>query len=285
MASPSKMTHWITSGFAALGFLCFPFHQALAEGIPQIWGLGMQPAGSPIQARIDFFHDVLLYIISFIVLFVLALLLYVILRFNKKANPVPSQRTHNVKLEVIWTLIPCFILIGIALISFPLLYYSDRQPQTDLTLKVTGRQWYWSYEFPDLGGLTFDSRAIWDSSAVTEAQAAQLIKENEPGWLIKNPVLRLLEVDNRLVLPVGKNVRVQVAGTDVEHSWFIPSLGINRMTVPGRLNELWLKIDREGLYYGQCSMICGIGHAYMPIVIEGVAPEVFAQWVAKKKGK
>ncbi|MDP9127245.1 MAG: cytochrome c oxidase subunit II, partial [Pseudomonadota bacterium] len=199
------------------------------------------------------------------------------------ANPVPSTRTHNVKLEIIWTLVPCFILLGLAWISFPLLYYSDRIPPPDLTLKVTGHQWYWSYEYPDNGGIAFDSHALWDSPDVKDDAIAGLLKESQPGWLIKGEPLRLLEVDNRLVLPVGKVVRVQITSSDVEHSWFLPALAINRMAVPGRLNELWVKIDHEGLYYGQCSMICGNGHAYMPIVIEGVSQEAFDSWAKSKK--
>jgi len=210
-------------------------------------------------------------------------MLYIIVRYNKWANPTPTNTTHNVKLEIIWTLLPCLILAGIAWISFPLLYYTDREPSPDLTLKVTGHQWYWSYEYPDNDGVNFDSHAIWDSSDVKPEQAAQLIKESEAGWLIKGEPRRLLEVDNRVVLPAGKNVRVQITATDVEHSWFMPALGVNRMAVPGRLNELWLKVDHEGLYYGQCSMICGNGHGYMPIVIEAVSPDQFAAWVKTKK--
>ena len=166
----------------------------------------------------------------------------------------------------------------------PLLYYSDRAPdKIDMTLKVTGHQWYWTYEYPDNGDLSFDSHAIWDSSAVTDDQAAKLIADAASGWLVKSKPLRLLEVDNRVVLPVGKAIRVQITGSDVEHSWFLPSLGVNRMAVPGRLNEVWLKLDHEGIYYGQCSMICGNGHGYMPIVIEGVTPDQFAAWVQAKK--
>jgi cytochrome c oxidase subunit 2 len=258
---------------------------AWADGVPKPWGLGMQTPGSPIQAYIDSFHDILLWIISIISAFVLFLLIFVIVRYNKYANPHPTTTAHNTKLEIVWTLLPCLILIGIAFVSFPLLYYTDRLPAAaDLTLKVTGHQWYWSYEYPDDNGINFDSHAIWDSSAVTEDQAAKLIADASPGWLIKtDKPLRLLEVDNRVVLPVGKVVRVQIVGSDVEHSWFLPALGVNRMVVPGRLNELWLKVDHEGIYYGQCSMICGNGHGYMPIVVEAVTPEAFSAWVESKK--
>ena len=256
---------------------------AWANGIPQDWGLGLQTPGSPVMHYIYEFHNALLIIIGVICVFVLALLLYVVARYNRYANPVPSRTAHNIKLEVIWTVIPCLILLAVAFVSFPLLYYSDRMPKPDLTLKATGHQWYWTYEYPDNNGVSFDSHAVWDSSAVTEEQAQKLLADASKNWLIHNPPLRLLEVDNRVVLPVGQNIRVQITGGDVEHSWFLPALGVNRMAVPGRLSELWLKIKDPGIYYGQCSMICGQGHGYMPIVIEGVTPEEFAAWVQSKK--
>ena len=287
MSIPSKKSDVIKNiallvmGFVLTGFIP---HAAFADGIPHSWGINLQDPGSPIQARINDFHTLLLWIIFAISIFVLGLLAYVMARYNKWTNPVPTTTTHNAKLEIIWTLLPCLILIGIALISFPLLYYSDRVPtKVDLTLKVTGHQWYWSYEYPDNSDISFDSHAIWDSSDVTEDQANKLIADASPSWLIKGPTFRLLEVDNRIVLPVGAVVRVQITATDVEHSWFLPSLGVNRMAVPGRLNEVWLKVDHEGIYYGQCSMICGNGHGYMPIVIEGVSPDKFAAWVQSKK--
>lgn len=258
---------------------------AWADGIPAAWSVDLQAPASPIADYINKYHNVLLVLISFICVFVLALLVYVMVRYNKKANPVPATFTHNVKLEVIWTLIPALILAVMFFAwSMPLLYYSDRAAgQVDLTLKVTGHQWYWSYEYPDNNGVTFDSHAIWDSSNVSDADAAKLIADSETGWLIKNKPLRMLEVDNRVVLPVGKMVRVLVAGSDVEHSWYVPSVGVNRMSVPGHVSELWIKLDHEGVFYGQCSMICGNGHGYMPIVIEGVAPEKFAAWAQNKK--
>ena len=187
------------------------------------------------------------------------------------------------KLEIIWTVIPCLIVAYIAWISFPLLYKIDRMPKPDLTLKVTGHQWYWSYEYPENNDISFDSIAIWNTPDITKEQAEAAIRDAAPHWLIKSDPQRLLEVDNRVVLPIGKVVRIQITGADVEHSWVVPSLGVNRMAVPGRLNEVWFKIDHEGLYYGQCSMICGTGHGYMPIVIEGVSPEAFDAWVASKK--
>lgn len=269
--------------FAGVAFFFAAVPMALADGFPQPWGLGMQMPGSPIQGFIDEFHNALLVIISVICVFVLALLLWVIARYNRAANPKASKTAHNTKLEIIWTLVPCLVLIGVACVSFPLLYYTDRIPTPDLTLKITGHQWYWSYEYPDNNDISFDSHAIWDSSNVTQDQAQKLIDDASKGWLIQDKPMRLLEVDNRVVLPVGKVVRVQITGGDVEHSWFIPSLGVNRMAVPGKLSELWLKVNSPGIYYGQCSMICGNGHGYMPIVVEGVSPDQFAAWVQSKK--
>lgn len=277
---------WRSVAFA--GFLlaaCVFTAPAFADGIPKAWGIGLQNSGSPVESYIDYYHNILLWLISAISLIVLLLLVYIIARYNKWLNPTASKTAHNLKLEIVWTLIPALILLVIFFVwSMPLLYYSDRAPTNpDLTLKVTGHQWYWTYEYPDNGDLSFDSHAIWDSSGVTDDQAAKLIDDASDGWLIKRKPLRLLEVDNRVVLPVGKTVRVQIAATDVEHSWFMPSLGVNRMAVPGHLNEIWLKIDHEGIYYGQCSMICGNGHGYMPIVIEGVSPQQFAAWAQSKK--
>ena len=267
---------------AALVFLALSAAPALADG-PVAWGLGMQHPGSAIQDWINDFHNKLLVIITGVSVFVLILLIYVMIRYNKYVNPNPSKTTHNVKLEIVWTLVPCLIVAYIAWISFPLLYAIDRMPKADMTIKVTGHQWYWSYEYPEHNNIAFDSIGIWNTPDVTDAQADVAVKESSAHWLIKSQPQRLLEVDNRVVLPVGKVVRVQITGADVEHSWFVPSLGANRMAVPGRLNEIWFKIDHEGLYFGQCSMICGSGHGYMPIVIEGVSAEAFDAWVASKK--
>jgi cytochrome c oxidase subunit 2 len=260
----------------------FAASPAFANG-PQAWGLGLQASGSSIDSWIDNFHNILLVIITAISLLVCVLLLYVMARYNRRANPIPSQTAHNLKLEVVWTVIPCLIIAYIAWISFPLLYAIDRMPKPDLTLKVTGHQWYWSYEYPDNGNIAFDSMGIWNGPDVTDVQADVAVKDASAHWLIKDAPRRLLEVDNRVVLPVGKVVRVQITASDVLHSWFVPSLGANRMAVVGRLNEIWFKIDHQGLYYGQCSMICGNGHGYMPIVVEGVAPETFDAWAAAKK--
>ncbi len=257
---------------------------AWADGGPRPWGIGLQTGSATvIGARIDAFHDVLLVVISAVVVLVLALLVYVMLRFNKTRNPQPDGTTHNLRLEVTWTLIPCLVVLGIAAISFPLLYDIDRMPIPDLTLKVTGHQWYWSYAYPDRQDVSFDSTPIWDASEPSDEQAADAVRVASAKWLIKSDPLRLLEVDNRVVLPVGKVIRVQITGSDVLHSWFLPSLGINRMAVTGRLNEVWFKIEQPGLYYGQCSMICGLGHGFMPIVIEAIPADRFEDWVSGQK--
>ena len=273
------------SGAVVAGILGFLLSApaALADGIPEAWGLGMQTPGSPVQSHINNFHNILLVVITVITLFVLALLIYVIARYNRWVNPHASRTAHNIPLEIIWTLVPVLILVVIGFISVPLLYYTDRIPTPDLTLKITGHQWYWSYEYPDQSDISFDSHAIWDSSDVTWDQANKLIDDASKGWIIKNRPMRLLEVDIRVVLPVGQVVRVDITGGDVEHSWYVPALAVNRMAVPGRNSELWLKVSKEGIYYGQCSMICGQGHGYMPIVVEGVSPDRFAAWAQSKK--
>jgi cytochrome c oxidase subunit 2 len=253
-----------------------------ADGAAEPWGTQLQPAGTGIGTRISAFYSILQTIDIAVVLLVLGLLIYVMLRFNRKRHPVPGGPSHNLKLEVVWTLVPCLIVAGIAAISFPLLYDMDRMPPPDLTLKVTSHQWYWSYDYPDRGDVSFDSMALWDVSEPTDDQVAAPLKEASDHWLIHNKPVRMLEVDNRVVLPVGKVVRVQITGTDVLHSWYLPSLGINRMAVTGRLNEVWLNIDKPGVYYGQCSMICGQGHGFMPIVVEAVLPEQFEAWATHK---
>jgi cytochrome c oxidase subunit II len=240
------------------------FAQSTHVAEPQNWQLGFQEAATPVKERIGDFHNELLIIITLITIFVLGLLAYVILRFNSRANPVPTRTTHNTLIEVIWTVVPVLILVIVAIPSFKLMYYMDRTQKADMTIKVTGHQWYWSYEYPDAGDIGFDSNII---------PTAQL----KPGQK------RLLDVDNRLVVPVGTNVRVLIAGSDVMHSWFIPSFGVQMYAVVGRLNETWFNVEREGVYYGQCNQICGVNHAFMPIVVEAVSKDAFAKWIDEKK--
>ena len=254
-------------------------------GAPTSWGFDLQEAFSPVKHRMHDFHDFMLVIIGLITLFVMLLLIYVVVRYNSKSNPKPSNFSHHTLLEVVWTAIPVLILVIIGIPSMKLLYYVDKTPNPEMTLKVTAHQWYWSYELPDQKVESFDSRPIWDGTKQTPEQIDAALKDAEPNWIYKSEKpLRLLEVDNRLVLPVDTQVRVYTTSADVIHSFAMPSLGVRKDSVPGRLNETWLKIEKEGVYFGQCSQICGTGHAFMPIVIEAVSKEKFAAWVAKKNG-
>ncbi|AWU93788.1 cytochrome c oxidase subunit II [Azospirillum ramasamyi] len=231
---------------------------------PKPWEMGMQPSASPVKHLMGSFNDLLTIIITLIVVFVAALMAYCIIRFDARKNPVPSKTSHNTVLEVAWTVVPVIILIVIAVPSFKLLYAAERIPEAEMTVKVTGRQWYWDYEYPDHGNIAFSSYMIAES-------------ELKPGQR------RLLEVDNRVVVPVNTTVRLLVTAGDVIHSWAIPAFGVKKDGVPGRINETWFKAEREGVYYGQCSEICGTNHAYMPIAVEVVSREAFDAWVEKTK--
>ena len=231
---------------------------------PTPWQLGFQPAASPTMERIDSFHDLLMWIIVVITAFVMILLAIVIIRFNARANPTPSRTTHNTLLEVAWTVIPVVILVIIAIPSFKLLYFMDRTDEAEMTIKAIGHQWYWSYEYPDHDGLTFDSLMIEDEE----------LQEGQP---------RLLATDTRVVLPVDTNIRLLITADDVLHAWAIPAFGVKMDAVPGKLNETWVRVDREGVYYGQCSELCGVNHGFMPIAVEVVSKEAFAIWVEQAK--
>jgi cytochrome c oxidase subunit II len=235
---------------------------------PRPWEFGMQPSATPVHERLSTFHDELLVIITLITIFVLGLLLYVMVRFHHSRNPVPTRTTHNPVIEILWTVVPVLILVLIAVPSFKLMYYMDRVPDADMTIKVTGNQWFWSYEYPDRGGLKFDSNLVPE-------------KDLKPGDL------RLLTVDNPLVVPVGATVRVQVAGVadGVIHSWFVPSFGVQEYAVPGRLNESWFRIEQAGTYYGECNQICGINHSQMPIEVVAVSKPDFDKWLGEAKKK
>ncbi|HWI29535.1 MAG TPA: cytochrome c oxidase subunit II [Stellaceae bacterium] len=236
---------------------------AMAEQ-PVDWQLGLQRSASPVRDAIDSLNNELLVIITVITLFVLALLLYVIVRFRASRNPTPSQTTHNTLLELLWTTVPILILVVIAIPSFKLLYYVAATRHADMTLKVTGHQWYWSYEYPDNKDVSFDSTIVDQKD----------LKAGEP---------RLLTVDNPVVVPVGEKIRILVTGTDVIHSWFVPSMGVQEYAVIGRTNEAWMEVERPGTYYGQCNQICGLNHPFMPIEIKAVSKEDFAKWVANPK--
>lgn len=237
-------------------------------GAPVPWGIGLQQAGGVLKERIHDFNDLVLWIIIAITIFVFILLALVAVKFNAKANPVPSKTSHHTGLEIAWTVIPVLILVVIAIPSFRLIYYTDRAREADLTVNVQGRQWYWHYEYPDQGGLAFDSRPI--PTEELNLAAGQL---------------RNLSVDEPLVVPVGANVRVITTGQDVIHSFFVPSLGVQKYAIPGRALETWFRADRAGIFYGQCNQICGTNHSFMPIAVRAVPQAEFLAWVedAKKR--
>jgi cytochrome c oxidase subunit 2 len=236
-----------------------------ATGQPQQWELGLQQAGTPVMADIIWFHDFLLWIITAIALFVLALLVIVVVKFNARSNPVPSRTTHNTTIEVIWTVVPVLILVTIAVPSFRLLFYQLNVPKADVTVKATGKQWFWTYSYPD-SKFEFDSLMVQDKD----------LKAGQP---------RLLTVDNEMVVPVNKVVKVLTTGADVIHSFAVPSFGIKIDAVPGRVNETWFKAEREGTYYGQCSELCGRDHAFMPIVVHAVSEKDYEAWLVQAKKK
>jgi cytochrome c oxidase subunit 2 len=249
-------------GLTVAGVALVACGSAFAElGQPAPWEFKLQEAATPVMENITWFHNFLLVLITAITLFVLALLIIVVVKFNAKANPVPSKTTHNTLIEVAWTLIPVLILVALVVPSFRLLFLELDVPKADLTIKATGKQWYWSYAYPDNGKFEFDSLMAQD----------------------KQP--RLLGVDNEMVVPVNKIVRVQTTGADVIHSFAVPAFGIKIDAIPGRLNETWFKATKTGMFYGQCSELCGKDHAFMPIAVRVVNDQEFAAWVetAKKK--
>jgi len=257
----SKMGHRLL-GLAVAGMALAAGGTAFAElGQPAPWEYTLQESASPVMDDIVWFHNALLVTITVITLFVLVLLVMVVMKFNARTNPVPSRTTHNTLIEVAWTLIPVLILVTIAVPSFRLLFKQLDVPKADLTVKVTGKQWYWSYSYPDNGKFEFDSLLVQD----------------------KKP--RLLGVDNEMVVPVNKVVRIQTTGADVIHAFAVPAFGIKIDSIPGRLNETWFKATKTGMFYGQCSELCGKDHAFMPIAVRVVSDQEFASWVeaAKKK--
>ena len=235
-------------------------------GQPSPWQVGLQQSASPVMDNIIWFHDFLLYIITGIAGFVLVLLVVVMVRFNARTNPIPSRTTHHTLIEIAWTLIPIVILMFIAVPSFKLLFFQLNVPPADLTVKATGKQWYWSYSYPDNGQFEFDSLMLKEGER----------KEGQP---------RLLAVDNEMVVPVNKTVRVITTGSDVLHSFAVPSFGIKIDAIPGRINETWFTATREGVYYGQCSELCGKDHAFMPIAVHVVSEQAFSAWVEEAKKK
>ena len=249
-------------GLAVAGLALVAGGTASAElGQPAPWEWTLQESASPVMDYISWFHNWLVGTITVITLFVLVLLVMVVVKFNAKANPIPSKTTHNTLIEVAWTLIPVLILVAIAVPSFRLLFLQLDVPKADITVKATGKQWYWSYSYPDNGKFEFDSLMAAD----------------------KKP--RLLGVDNEMVVPVNKVIRVQTTGADVIHAFAVPAFGVKIDAIPGRLNETWFKATKTGMFYGQCSELCGKDHAFMPIAVRVVSDQEFAAWVetAKKK--
>jgi cytochrome c oxidase subunit 2 len=233
---------------------------------PKDWQLGFQtPASDGMRDIVNFHNNLLLPIIIAISVFVLFLMIYACIRFRASRNPNPSSTTHNVAVEVLWTLIPCLILIVMAVPSFKILYKQDTIPKADVTVKAIGYQWYWGYEYPD-ENIIFESYMIETKD----------LKKNQP---------RLLAVDNEVVVPVNKVVKVLITANDVLHAWALPSFGVKRDAVPGRINETWFKAEKIGTYYGQCSELCGIKHAFMPITVRVVSEEDYAEWLTGAKIK
>lgn len=265
------MKSWISNamrtGAGMVGGLLAAAAPAVAgTGQPSDWQIDLQGAATPVMETMHSFHFFLLIIIVAVVLLVLALLIVVMVKFNEKANPVPSKTTHNTLIEVVWTVVPVLILVAIAIPSFRLLFLQLNVPQADMTVKITGHQWYWSYEYPDNGAFSFDSLMVAEAD----------LKPGQP---------RLLAVDNEVVVPVNKVVRIQVTAADVIHSFAMPSFGVKIDALPGRLNESWFQATKEGVFYGQCSELCGRDHAFMPIAIRVVSEAEFATWVEEAKQK
>ena len=255
----SKMGHRLL-GLAVAGAALAASGAAFAElGQPAPWEWTLQELATEVMDFITHFHTWLFVIITVITLFVLGLLIAVVVKFNAKANPVPSKTTHNTLIEIAWTLIPVLILVGISIPSFKLLFLQLDIPKADLTIKATGKQWYWSYSYPDNGKFEFDSLLVQD----------------------KKP--RLLGVDNEMVVPVNKVVRIQTTGADVIYAFAVPAFGVKIDSIPGRLNETWFKATKTGMFYGQCSELCGKDHAFMPIAVRVVSDQEFATWVEGNK--
>ena len=246
---------------AITAFAAYP-----AAALPVEWGLGFQEAASPVMEQIESFHNLLLWIIVATCVFVLALLVWIVIRYRAAANPVPSKVHHNTLLEVAWTLIPVIILVFIAVPSFRLLYFQETLPKPDVQIKAIGKQWYWTYEYPgSAASFTFDSLMLADADAA---------KAGKP---------RLLGVDNPIYVPVNKVIEIETSGADVIHSFAMPEMGVKMDAVPGRLNKTWFKPTKTGVFYGQCSELCGSRHAYMPIELHVVTDAEYAAWLASSK--
>lgn len=233
---------------------------------PRPWQIGLQEAVTPVMQRITEFHNLLLIVISGICIFVTVLLTYTCIRYSAKNNPTPSKNAHNTLIEIIWTALPVVILVALAVPSMRTLFFAQKIENTEMTVKIIGNQWYWAYQYPDHENISLDSYIVKDADL-------------KPGQM------RLLEVDNHVVVPVDTAVRIQLTAADVIHSWAMPAFGVKIDAIPGRINESWFKATKEGKYYGQCSELCGVGHGFMPIVVEVVSKEKFANWLVDAKKK
>lgn len=263
----------VGGGFTALCLAVFSATPSWARplvGQPTDGDLGLQPSASPLKVEATFFHNaILMPVITFITLLVLGLLIWIVIRYNKKANPVPARWSHNTLVEVIWTVLPVLILVGISLFSFRLLFAYHDMPTPDLTVKATGNQWNWAYEYPDQGVPEYISNMLPEDELATRGMPHSLYR---------------LAADEPIVVPVGKTVRVLVTATDVIHAFALPAFGLKTDAIPGRVNETWFRADRVGTFYGQCSELCGVDHAFMPIQINVVTQAEFEAWVVGKGG-
>ena len=247
--------------FKILTLLFVSTNFSFAENLPVDWQYGFQEPATDLMADVINFHTyILLPIITAISVFVLGLLIYIYYRFNSVRNPVASTTTHNTLIEILWTVIPVVLLIIIAIPSFRILYVSETIPDSDITIKATGHQWYWTYEYPDYGDFAIDANMLDDSE-------------------LSDPKLRLLETDTQIVVPVNKVVKLLITSDDALHSWTIPAFAVKMDAVPGRINDTWFKVNNEGIYYGQCSELCGPRHAFMPINVKVVSQEEFDEWI------
>jgi cytochrome c oxidase subunit 2 len=257
------MRHARSWALAAFAGLFSALTTLPAAALPSGYETGMQPAASPVMQQIEDFHRLLFWIILAVCVFVAALLVWIMIRYRSRRNPVPSKVHHNTILEVVWTIIPVIILVIIAVPSFRLLYFEADIPKPDVTIKAIGKQWYWTYEYPGANGFTFDSLILSDADDA---------KAGKP---------RLLGVDNPVYVPVNKVIEVETTGADVIHSWALPQMGVKMDAVPGRLNKTWFKATKTGVFYGQCSELCGAKHAYMPIEVHVVTDAEYAAWLAR----
>jgi cytochrome c oxidase subunit 2 len=275
------MTGTIFSAFAALAGVSAQAQATLPDlpivGAPEDGAMGFQPAVTSVARDLQWLDGMILVIITLITIFVTALLIWVIVRYNAKRNPTPATFTHNSPLEIAWTVVPIVILVFIGAFSLPVLFKQQEIPEADIVIKATGNQWFWSYEYPD-EAIAFDSFMIgYGEGNLNPDISAQL---QEAGYTDQE---FLLATDTAVVVPTGATIVVQVTAADVIHSWTIPAFGVKQDGVPGRLAQLWFEADQEGIYFGQCSELCGKDHAYMPITVKVVSPEAYEAWLAEAR--